>query len=71
MKKNHVIRAWRDADYYLGLSEEERRALPASPAEVMEVEDEVLTSVSGGNTFLADCFTSGLCTPCPPLHCSA
>lgn len=61
--KKKTIQAWRDADYYLSLSEEERAALPESPAATLEVDDEVLGIVA------AACSTSALCTPCPPRHC--
>lgn len=67
MKKN-AINAWRDADFYLSLSDEDREALPESPAAVLEVDDDVLASVAGGCT-KDTCPTSAYCTPCPPYHC--
>lgn len=48
--KNHILRAWRDADYYDSLSDAERAALPASPASVMELEDATLAFITGGDT---------------------
>jgi mersacidin/lichenicidin family type 2 lantibiotic len=49
MKKNiDVSRAWRDEDYYLSLTEEERAELGPHPAGVTNVADEVLRSISGG-----------------------
>ena len=64
MKKRQIIEAWRDEDYFLGLSEEERAALPAHPAGVTSVKDEALRSVAGGCSQ-----TSAMCTPCPPRNC--
>jgi mersacidin/lichenicidin family type 2 lantibiotic len=49
MKKNiDVARAWRDEDYYLSLTEEERASLGDHPAGVVDVADEALASLSGG-----------------------
>ena len=67
MKKTiDVARAWRDQDYYLSLTEEERTTLGAHPAGAMDVADDVLKSITGG------CGTTGksaICSPCPPYHC--
>ncbi|HSG38437.1 MAG TPA: mersacidin/lichenicidin family type 2 lantibiotic [Thermoanaerobaculia bacterium] len=49
MKKNiDVARAWRDEDYYLSLTAEERASLGAHPAGPETVADEILTSITGG-----------------------
>ncbi len=70
MKKKDIIRAWRDSEYFASLSEEERAALPANPAALPFVEDEVLNSVSGGCSLPnGNCPTSKICSPCPPAHC--
>jgi mersacidin/lichenicidin family type 2 lantibiotic len=37
MKKEHVIRAWRDPEYRASLSEAERAALPDHPAGLIEL----------------------------------
>ena len=70
MKKTDILRAWRDADYYASLSNEQRAALPANPAALPEVQDDVLGSVAGG-CGPCNCggSTSALCTPCAPIHC--
>lgn len=68
MKKRDVIRAWRDGEYYSSLSSAERAALPDNPASVIELNDEVLASLSGGCSY-EYCPTSAICTPCPPKHC--
>lgn len=48
MKKRQIIEAWRNEDYYLSLSEEERAALPEHPAGVAGAEDAALHSIRGG-----------------------
>ena len=44
-----VIRAWKDEDYYLSLREDQRQALPANPAALIEISDDDLRNVSGGS----------------------
>jgi mersacidin/lichenicidin family type 2 lantibiotic len=39
MNRNQIIRAWKDEDYRLSLSEAERSALPEHPAGLMELSD--------------------------------
>ena len=68
MKKNDVIRAWRDGEYYSSLTSEQRAAMPESPASVIDLGDDALASISGGCSFQY-CPTSGYCSPCPPAHC--
>lgn len=49
MKKNiDVARAWRDEDYYLSLTEEDRASLGAHPSGAKTVADDVLSSITGG-----------------------
>ncbi|HEX2222966.1 MAG TPA: mersacidin/lichenicidin family type 2 lantibiotic [Thermoanaerobaculia bacterium] len=49
MKKNiDLARAWRDEDYYLSLSAEDRASLGENPAGVLGVQDEALKSIAGG-----------------------
>lgn len=69
MKKQDVIRAWRDGEYFATLSNDQRAALPASPAAVIEVGDDVLATLTGGCSIGEGCPTSAFCTPCPPKHC--
>lgn len=71
MKKNiDVARAWRDEDYYLSLTEEERNSLGIHPAGTASIEDEVLKSIAGGCCNSVDyCASSAYCTPCPPRQC--
>jgi len=76
MKKNiDVARAWRDEDYFLSLTDEQRASLDAHPAGT--VADPALRSITGGcgddMTHLPTCVFStvetGGCTYCPPLDC--
>jgi mersacidin/lichenicidin family type 2 lantibiotic len=62
MKKNiDVARAWRDEDYYMSLTEEERVSLGDHPAGTVNVSDEILNSITGGcatvGTFYTPCVT--------------
>lgn len=66
-KKDHILRAWRDPEYYNSLSEEERAALPVSPASIITLDDEALASITGGVGNQATC----LATPCGTSHCCA
>lgn len=70
MKKNQIIEAWRNEEYYLSLNEEERATLPEHPSGPAGVDDETLKSVTGGCGPCNVCGpTSGYCTPCPPKEC--
>ena len=67
MKKNKkVIEAWRNEEYYLSLSEEERAGLPAHPSGLTGIDDEILRSVTGG---CGNKPTTGYCTPCGSIEC--
>ncbi len=61
MKKEDVIRAWRDGEFYAELSEQHRASLPANPAMLVEVDDEALNSITGG---CGPAATTGICSPC-------
>ena len=72
MKKKQILEAWRNEEYYLSLSEEERAGIPEHPAGLVDVEDDILRTISGGcGTKLVACPTSGYCTPCNPYECWA
>lgn len=74
MKKNiDLARAWRDEDYYLSLTEEERASLGNHPAGA--IADPVLKSITGGcggenGTIHYSCVETGGCTYCPPEYCT-
>jgi len=48
MKQNDIVRAWKDAEFRAELSPEERALLPENPAGLVELTDEALESVIGG-----------------------
>jgi mersacidin/lichenicidin family type 2 lantibiotic len=43
-----IIRAWKDEEYRLSLSEEQRAVLPEHPAGLIELEDADLDDAAGG-----------------------
>jgi mersacidin/lichenicidin family type 2 lantibiotic len=58
MKKENIIRAWKDEAYRMSLSEAERALLPASPVGAIELSDAQLRDVTGGmrnNTAVSIC----------------
>lgn len=67
MKETNVARAWRDGEFFASLSEEERAQMPANPAALPSVDDDVLNSVTGG--CCPPGWSSAICSPCPPAHC--
>jgi mersacidin/lichenicidin family type 2 lantibiotic len=44
-----VIRAWKDERYYLSLTADQRQALPAHPAGLIELSDDDLRQSFGGS----------------------
>ena len=62
MKTNDIIRAWRDAEFMNSLSAEERTMLPANPAGDVELSDDDLAGINGGNQ--PDAFTAACTPPC-------
>jgi mersacidin/lichenicidin family type 2 lantibiotic len=58
-----IVRAWKDEEYRASLSDEQRAALPQSPAELDELSDEQLEDIAGGlaGTGTVGCNTNG-CT---------
>ena len=66
MCKLDVVRAWKDEDYRMSLSDAERRMLPVNPAGLIEISDSDLGLVGGGTDFgggsyLAVCSQIGGC----------
>ena len=47
MKKENIVRAWRDPEFRARLSEEEKAQLPSHPAGLLELSDEDLALLSG------------------------
>ena len=70
MKKNiDLARAWRDEDYFLSLTEEEKASLGAHPAGA--ISDEILRSITGGCGIpsIDTCQGTAICTPCDTVVC--
>jgi mersacidin/lichenicidin family type 2 lantibiotic len=65
MSVEKIIRAWKDAEYRLSLSEAERALLPANPAGAIELGDAELEGVTGGMP--ADTKKGSLCTIPTPI----
>ncbi|MEM6794790.1 MAG: mersacidin/lichenicidin family type 2 lantibiotic [Acidobacteriota bacterium] len=65
MKNETIIRAWRDRDAFLTLTDEERAQLPANPAGIVELRDEELRGVTGAGTHYSFCEpTASWCDDC-------
>jgi mersacidin/lichenicidin family type 2 lantibiotic len=69
MSTQEILRAWRDQDYWLSLSEGERARVPENPAGVVELLDEELEHIAGASHTLEftcpdSCF--GTCTGTKP-----
>ena len=58
MTRNEIIRAWRDEEYRLGLSESERSMLPENPAGAVELTDADLAEAAGADTWTEPCLYS-------------
>ena len=68
MSRKDIVRAWKDEEYRLSLSEAERALLPANPAGLIEMTDIELAGTSGGAAGTSCGFG-----PCPSgyLSCGA
>jgi mersacidin/lichenicidin family type 2 lantibiotic len=71
MKKNiDVARAFRDEEYFLSLSSEERASLGDHPSGHIELNPADLREVAGGVATRNGTDTcSAACSPCPPHYC--
>jgi mersacidin/lichenicidin family type 2 lantibiotic len=72
MSHENIIRAWKDADFRNGLSEEQRSLLPDHPAGIIELADVHLTEVAGGQKFTRagdEACYSGIIACTLPFNC--
>jgi mersacidin/lichenicidin family type 2 lantibiotic len=53
MSHRKIIRAWKDEDYRLSLSEAERALLPEHPAGALELTDAQLEGAAGGLEYIS------------------
>jgi mersacidin/lichenicidin family type 2 lantibiotic len=67
MPRLDVIRAWKDEQYRLSLSEAERALLPEHPAGVIELTDGALDDAVGG-TYVGSNYCTHLAT-CGTMRC--
>ena len=66
MSNKKAIRAWKDEDFRLSLSEAELAQLPGNPAGPVELTEDQLGVVAGASVWPA----TGCCSiGCPTLHC--
>ncbi|MDD1428529.1 mersacidin/lichenicidin family type 2 lantibiotic [Dolichospermum sp. ST_sed9] len=65
MSNLDIIRAWKDEEYRNSLSAEQQEQLPANPAGLVELNDEDMSSVSGGCTTCGNPFHT-LAFTCKP-----
>jgi mersacidin/lichenicidin family type 2 lantibiotic len=71
MSKERTIRAWKDPEFRLSLSDSERATMPAHPAGLIELSDTDLDAAGGdanktpGKFCTSPCSTSLAC----PTHC--
>jgi mersacidin/lichenicidin family type 2 lantibiotic len=77
MSKVNIVRAWKDVEYRLSLSDAERALVPDNPAGLIELAEEDLGQVHGGapDCTVGGCFTLGCgttfddsCVP-PDFYC--
>jgi mersacidin/lichenicidin family type 2 lantibiotic len=67
MSNKNIIRAWKDEDYRLSLSEAERALLPEHPAGLIELSGAEMDGVGGGGPPPgSDYPTTGGHPGCPP-----
>ena len=64
MSRVNVIRAWKDEEYRLSLTEAERAALPENPAGLIELTETELGQAAGGYWFNLSCIDA-----CPSAFC--
>ena len=72
--KKKIVEAWRNEEYYLSLSAEERAGIPEHPSGLVDIEDDVLKTITGGCGYATTKFgcsgeSSGICTPCGTIYC--
>jgi len=69
MNRETIIRAWRDADFFFSLSEEERSTLPSNPVGMVELSQDALRNVRGLGDSWFSCDRSCHCETCYSGSC--
>ena len=66
MSQVNVVRAWKDEEYRVSLTEAERASLPENPAGLIELAEAELGQAAGGYWFnlscIDACWSAWLCT---------
>lgn len=60
MSDQNIMRALKDEQYRMSLTEEERQQLPENPAGVFELREEDLSSIAGGR--MLETYATGACS---------
>lgn len=68
MSNFDIIRAWKDEEFRNSLSEEQRLMLPENPAGLIELSDEEMQSLAGGDSYTCNvnCGNAPQTCGCPP-----
>lgn len=61
MSSHQIVRAWRDHEYWLSLTETDRAQVPENPAGLVELMDVELEHVTGQTHAFTHCFASCTC----------
>ena len=69
MNNVDVVRAWKDEEYRLSLSDAERAQLPDHPAGLIELQDAELDYAAGGGTEWVTCTHSVFICGSNPFSC--
>jgi mersacidin/lichenicidin family type 2 lantibiotic len=64
MSSTNIIRAWKDEEYRLSLSEAERALIPENPAGLTELSSTELSRTTGGLA-AGHTHTTTVCVDCP------
>jgi mersacidin/lichenicidin family type 2 lantibiotic len=73
MSHRKIIKAWKNEDFRLSLSEAERAHLPEHPAGLVELSDDQLGSAAGGinSKYLTACCTVTFKISCYTAACAS
>jgi mersacidin/lichenicidin family type 2 lantibiotic len=65
MRKVDIVRAWKDEEYRLSLTEEERSCLPPHPAGWIELDEAQLSNIKGMGPPSRPTYPVLTCQPAP------
>ena len=67
MSADNIIRAWKDEEFRLSLTEGQRALLPSNPAGLIELTDEALNELVAGAAEAGSCCWSSCNTKSPEV----